>query len=59
VRIDEFSNMGAGVAGLSDTERMRFVCFGFDLVPGAITIVGIVRAVITAKVAHIHVTATT
>ena len=31
MRIDEFSNMGAGVSGLSDTERTRFACFGFDL----------------------------
>jgi hypothetical protein len=34
VRIDEFSNMGAGVSGLSDTERTRFACFGFDIASG-------------------------
>ena len=55
MRLDEFSNMGAGVAGLSDTERMRFACFGFDLSPGAITIIGIVTALITMRRAHIHV----
>jgi hypothetical protein len=58
VRLDEFSNMGAGVAGLSDTERMRFACFGFDLSPGAITIVGIVTAEFTIRKAHIHVSMT-
>ena len=55
MRLDEFSNMGAGVAGLSDEERLRFICFGFDMTPAATTIIGIVRAVITARVAHIHV----
>jgi len=58
MRLDEFSNMGAGVAGLSDVERLRFVCFGFDMTPAATTIVGIVRAGISMKVAHVHVTAT-
>jgi hypothetical protein len=58
VRIDEFSNMGAGVAGLSDQERMRFACFGFDLTPGAVTIVGIVKAAVTMRKANISVTMT-
>lgn len=37
MRIDEFSNMGAGASGLTQTERMRFLCFGFDLVAGVVT----------------------
>lgn len=31
MRLDEFSYMGAETAGLTDAERTRFVCFGFDI----------------------------
>lgn len=44
MRIDEFSNMASSGVGLSDTERLRFCCFGFDLTAAApITITGMMR----------------
>ena len=31
--------MGAGVSGLSDTERVRFACFGFDIASEAASVI--------------------
>jgi len=50
VRIDEFSNMGAGAAGLSDTERVRFACFGFDIASSALALaIGLAAVTFTAS----------
>jgi hypothetical protein len=38
MRLDEFSNMASGSSGLSDTERVRFCCFGFDIASTAAAI---------------------